>query len=88
MPLAFVPITFEMGVLFAGLTALIGVFFWGRLLKLWDPVFEVPGFDSASKDKFWLRVHVLERQLTEPELSEVLKARGAVSIISVGGDAA
>lgn len=88
MPLAFVPITFEMGVLFAGFAALLGVFFLGRLLKLWDPVFEVPRFVSASDDKFWLRVAVPERQLDDPELRKVLEARGALSIVAVRGDAA
>lgn len=88
MPLAFVPITFEMGVLFAGCTALLGVFFLGRLLKLWDPVFEVPGFVSASDDKFWLRVEVPEQQLGDPELRKLLESRGALSVIAVRGEAA
>jgi hypothetical protein len=56
MPLAFVPISFEMGVLAAALTAFAGVLAFGKLIKLWDPVFEVPGFEAASVDRFWLRV--------------------------------
>jgi hypothetical protein len=56
MPLAFVPISFEMGVLAAALTAFFGVLIGGRLLRLWDPVFEVPRFESVSVDRFWLRV--------------------------------
>jgi hypothetical protein len=53
-PLAYVPITFEMGILFASLAAFFGVLALGRLLRLYDPVFEVPGFESATKDGFWL----------------------------------
>lgn len=56
MPLAYVPITFEMGVLAAAATAFFGVLVLGRLVKLWDPVFEIAGFESASVDHFWLRV--------------------------------
>ena len=56
MPLAYVPISFEMGVLVASLTAFTGVLVLGKLVKLWDPVFEIPGFESASVDRFWLRV--------------------------------
>jgi hypothetical protein len=56
MTLAFVPISFEMGVLLAAVTAFIGVLVLGKLVVLWDPVFEVPGFESASVDRFWLRV--------------------------------
>ncbi|HTV19137.1 MAG TPA: DUF3341 domain-containing protein [Polyangiaceae bacterium] len=56
MPLAFVPITFEMGVLAASVTALVGALALGKLVKLWDPVFEIAGFEAASVDRFWLRV--------------------------------
>ena len=56
MPLAFVPISFEMGVLAASLTAFAGALVLAELVKLWDPVFEVPGFEAASVDRFWLRV--------------------------------
>jgi hypothetical protein len=56
MPLAFVPIAFEMGVLAAAVAAVAGVLVLGKLVRLWDPVFEVPGFEGASVDRFWLRV--------------------------------
>ena len=55
-PLAFVPITFEMGVLFASLTAFVGVLAGGRLLRLWDPSREVHGIESATGTGFWLEV--------------------------------
>jgi len=56
MPLAFVPITFEMGILGAAFAAFFGVLWAGRLVRPWHPVFEADGFDSASVDKFWLAV--------------------------------
>jgi hypothetical protein len=56
MPLAFVPISFEMGVLLASFTAVFGFFRAGKLLRWWDPVFEVEGFESASVDRFWLSI--------------------------------
>lgn len=56
MPSAFVPITFEMGVLFAAFTAFLGVLVTARLLHLWQPIFEVDGFERASIDRFWLRI--------------------------------
>jgi hypothetical protein len=55
-PLAHFPIAFEMGVLAAAATAFFGVLVLGKLVKLWDPVFEVPGFASATVDHFWLRI--------------------------------
>lgn len=82
-PLAFVPITFEMGVLLAAFTAFFGVLAKGRLLKLWDPVFEAEGFESASLDRFWLRLEgsALDLETLRPLLSEL----GASRVEAVGG---
>jgi hypothetical protein len=55
-PLSYVPITFEMGILLAGFTALFGVLWLGRLYRLWQPIFETPGFTSATRDGFWLEI--------------------------------
>ena len=51
MPLAFVPITFEMGVLFAAFGAVFGVLVAGRLLRLWDPVFTKDTYESLQSIK-------------------------------------
>lgn len=56
MPLAFVVITFEMGILAAAITAVAGVFVRARLFRLHDPVFEVEGIESASESGHWLRL--------------------------------
>jgi hypothetical protein len=55
-PLAFLIITFEMGVLFAGVTAFISVFALSGLPRLWHPVFEIEGFERATIDRFWVSV--------------------------------
>jgi hypothetical protein len=53
---AFIIITFEMGVLFAALAAFLSVFAFAKLPELWHPLFEVPGFERATIDRFWLSV--------------------------------
>jgi hypothetical protein len=53
-PLAFVPITFEMGVLFASFAAVISVFVGARLMRLWDPSRDVHGIESSTHTRFWL----------------------------------
>ena len=78
MPLAFVPISFEMGVLAAAAVAFFGVLVGGKLVKLWDPMFEVPGFEGVSIDRFWLRVELpvaLDLQALEPELESLAPLR-------------
>jgi Protein of unknown function (DUF3341) len=74
-PLAFLVITFEMGILFAALTAVGGVLARGRLVRLDDEVQGVPGFVSASRDAFWLEVIMddprFDRDSTRTELAEL-----------------
>jgi len=51
---AFMLITFELGVLFAVLSGIGGMFLLNHLPRLNHPVFDVPSFHLASSDKFFL----------------------------------
>ncbi|MGE5181571.1 MAG: DUF3341 domain-containing protein [Acidobacteriota bacterium] len=76
-PLAFVLITFEMGVLFASFTAFFGVLRLGRLLRLNDDVQATPGFESATCDRFWLEVLARDPQYDAERTHADLVAAGA-----------
>jgi hypothetical protein len=57
-PPAFIPVTFELGVLFAAFGIFFGLFkLWG-MPRLHHPVFEVEAFRSASVDGLWLSAAV------------------------------
>ena len=56
MPLAFLIITIEMGFLFGALAVFVAFLAASRLVRLWDPVLEVPGIESATRDRFWLAI--------------------------------
>ncbi len=53
---AFIPITFETGVLTASIGGVLVLLLLCRLPELHAPVFDVDGFARASIDRFWLGV--------------------------------
>lgn len=56
---AFIPVTFELGVLFAALAIFLGLLFaYFRFPRVHHPVFEVEAFRSASIDALWLSAEV------------------------------
>ncbi len=77
-PPAFIPVTFELGILFAALTIFFGLFkLWG-MPRLHHPVFEVEAFRSASVDGLWLSTAVAP-EVAEPTAAR-LRSLGALQV--------
>ena len=53
---AWIPITFEIGVLVAALATFFGVLIAMALPRYWHPVFEIDGFERGSSDRFWIGI--------------------------------
>lgn len=77
---AFIPIMFEAMVLFGALTAFFGVLYRMGLPRLYHPVFEVPGFERASIDQFWLYIAANDPQFQAGPVESLLREHGALSV--------
>jgi hypothetical protein len=84
---AFIPITFEIMVLFAGLTAFFGVLHRMRLPRLSHPVFDAPGIECASIDRFWLVVGADDPGFDRHETERLLAELGGERVAMVAEDA-
>ncbi len=59
---AFIPITFEMAVLFGAFAGLIGMLVLNGLPMPYHPVFNVPEFKEMTRDRFFLCIEACDPQ--------------------------
>jgi hypothetical protein len=71
---AYIPVTFEMTVLFAALTAFICIIALNGLPKPYHPVFNVPAFDRASTDRFFICVEATDPQFEREQTRRFLES--------------
>jgi hypothetical protein len=84
MPLPYMIITFEMGILFAALTSFFGVLAYAGATRLWDPVFEVEGFERATIDRFFLEIDRRDPLFDAGDTAETLQELGPVRVVHFG----
>ncbi|MFT3773132.1 MAG: DUF3341 domain-containing protein [Minicystis sp.] len=77
---AFIPITFEAGVLTAGLTGLFLLILLCRLPNLYNPLDDVPGFERASIDTFWVGIDESDTLFNEVQIERDLRDLGAIHV--------
>jgi hypothetical protein len=80
---SFIPITFECTVLLASFGAFIGMLMMNRLPQPYHPVFNVPAFSRASKDRFFLCVKADDPKFDGAETRAFLDSLGAKEVSDV-----
>src|ERR1700730_10225063 len=80
---SFIVITFEMSILFAGISAVFGMLALNGLPMPYHPVFNVPRFALASKDRFFLIVFSSDKQYDETRTRQFLHSLSPRSVSEV-----
>ena len=80
---AFVVPTFETTVLFAAFAALFGMLALNGLPRPYHPVFNVPAFARASRDRFFLAIERDDPRFEVEETGAFLRSLGAVDVSEV-----
>lgn len=80
---SFIIVTFEMTILFSGLSAVFGMLALNGLPMPYHPVFNVPRFDLASKDRFFLIVFSSDNKYDAVGTRKFLESLNPISVAEV-----
>jgi hypothetical protein len=80
---AFIPVTFELTILCASLTAVFGMLILNRLPRLYNPLFKHERFRRATDDRFFIYIDARDPKFSEAETVQLLASAGAVAIEQV-----
>jgi hypothetical protein len=79
----FIPITFEMTILAAGISAVLGMFILNRLPMPYHPVFNAPRFALASSNRYFLVIQATDPKLDREATRALLLSLGAHEVTDV-----
>lgn len=80
---AFVPVTFEMTILFSAFTTFLGMWALNGLPRFSNPVFTNPRFDRVTNDRFFLHVDSRDKYFNRESVRELLAATKPESLEEV-----
>ncbi len=80
---SFIIVTFELTILFAGVTAMIGMFALNGLPCPYHPVFNNPRFSGASKDRFFLCIEAADPEFDRVETENFMQSLNPLHLTEV-----
>jgi len=80
---AFIPVTFELAVLFSALAMLAGLFILNGHPEPYHPVFNVDAFGRASRDRFFLCIQTVDPSFDLEGTRAFLRSLGATEVADV-----
>lgn len=81
--ISFVPPSFELTILFAGFTAVFGMLFLNGLPRPYHPVFNVPRFALATREKFFLLIESADEKYDYEETRSFLQSLDPQEVFDV-----
>lgn len=83
---AFVPVTFELGVLFAAFGAVLGMLGLNQLPMLWHPLFRSKLFERVSDDGLFVSIESWDPKFDATETVDFLRGLGAEEVELVANE--
>ncbi len=80
---SFIIVTFEMTILFSGLSAVFGMLALNGLPMPYHPVFNVPRFEFASKDRFFIVIFSSDKNYDTTRTRQFLEGLNPISVAEV-----
>jgi hypothetical protein len=80
---AFIPVTFELGILFGALTGVVSMLALNGLPRPNHPLFDVPGFERATRDRFFLLIEASDPRFDPGPTRDFLQTLHAEAVRDV-----